>query len=53
MDEMLDIIKNLVEPEGRGRSRYAGAEMKQLDAVFQAAALRNGNSRGVCTRIEV
>lgn len=35
MDEMLDIIENLVNPEGRGQSQYNGPEMKQLLATFQ------------------
>lgn len=35
MDEMLEIIKNLVNPEGRGPSRYNGPEMNQLLATFQ------------------
>lgn len=49
MDEMLDIIKNLVNPEGRGPSRYAGPEMKQLLATFQQppCVIATGDKAGI------
>ena len=48
MDEMLDVFKNLVNPEGQGQSRYRGEEMDRLVAAFQPpCVMATGDESGL------